>query len=86
MKDWLQGTDFLYFFCCYVAGSQKDPGILPQALDVIFRHIKGRQYENMDLKPYLGSDAQYLGPDQVQQERNTKAAIFALLKEVNTDT
>ncbi|CAB1349605.1 unnamed protein product [Coregonus sp. 'balchen'] len=64
-----------------IQGSQKDPGILPQALDVIFRRIKGRQYENMDLKPYLSSDAQYLGPDQVKQERNTKASVFALLKE-----
>ncbi|XP_020350221.1 kinesin-like protein KIF20A isoform X1 [Oncorhynchus kisutch] len=91
VHDYLEGKNALVFSYGVtnagkthtIQGSQKDPGILPQALDVIFRHIKGRQYENMDLKPYLGSDAQYLGPDQVQQERNTKAAIFALLKEEN---
>ncbi|XP_055784912.1 kinesin-like protein KIF20A isoform X2 [Salvelinus fontinalis] len=91
VHDYLEGKNALVFSYGVtnagkthtIQGSQKDPGILPQALDVIFRHIKGRQYENMDLKPYLGSAAQYLGPDQVQQERNTKAAIFALLKEEN---
>ncbi|XP_014036464.2 kinesin-like protein KIF20A [Salmo salar] len=91
VHDYLEGKNALVFSYGVtnagkthtIQGSQKDPGILPQALDVIFRHIKGRQYEKMDLKPYLGSDAQYLGPDQVQQERNTKAAIFALLKEEN---
>ncbi|KAM9417476.1 kinesin-like protein KIF20A isoform 2-T2 [Salvelinus alpinus] len=91
VHDYLEGKNALVFSYGVtnagkthtIQGSQKDPGILPQALDVIFRHIKGRQYENMDLKPYLGSAAQYLGPDQVQQERNTKEAIFALLKEEN---
>ncbi|XP_045077107.1 kinesin-like protein KIF20A isoform X2 [Coregonus clupeaformis] len=91
VNDYLEGKNALVFSYGVtnagkthtIQGSQKDPGILPQALDVIFRRIKGRQYENMDLKPYLSSDAQYLGPDQVKQERNTKAAVFALLKEEN---
>ncbi|KAJ8010116.1 hypothetical protein DPEC_G00071650 [Dallia pectoralis] len=89
--DYLEGKNALVFSYGVtnagkthtIQGSHKDPGILPRALDVIFRHINGRQYENMDLKPYLGCDAQYLGPDQVKQERCTKATVFALLKEEN---
>ncbi|XP_066575950.1 kinesin-like protein KIF20A [Amia ocellicauda] len=66
-----------------IQGSVQDPGILPRALDLIFNHIKGKQYEQMDLKPYLGSDVQYLDSEQVQMEKSTKAAVFALLKEEN---
>lgn len=51
-------------------------------LDDTFGFIGGRQYEGMDLKPYLRNDAQYLAPDQVKQERSAKAAIFASVKEV----
>lgn len=63
-------------------GTSKDPGILPRVLDATFHHIIGRQYEGMDLKPYLRNDAQCLAPDQVQQEKSAKAAIFASVKEV----
>lgn len=63
-------------------GSQKDPGILPRALDVVFKHIAGHQYEHMDLKPYLSSDVQKLDSEQVKVEKNAKAALFSLLKEV----
>nr|XP_055073052.1 kinesin-like protein KIF20A isoform X1 [Misgurnus anguillicaudatus] len=64
-----------------IQGSQKEPGILPRALEVLFKHITGRQYETMDLKPYLSSDVQKLDSEQVKAERNAKAALFALLKE-----
>lgn len=63
-------------------GTPKEPGILPRVLHATFHHIGGRQYEGMDLKPYLRNDAQYLDPDQVKQERSAKAAIFASVKEV----
>uniref|UniRef100_A0A3B4CSE5 Kinesin-like protein n=1 Tax=Pygocentrus nattereri TaxID=42514 RepID=A0A3B4CSE5_PYGNA len=65
-----------------IQGSQKDPGILPRALDAVFRHISGRMYEHMDLRPYLSSDVQKLDPDQLRAERCAKAALFSLLKEV----
>lgn len=65
-----------------ILGSSKEPGILPQVLDATFRHIGGRRYEAMDLKPYLRNDTQLLAPDQVKQERSAKAAIFASIKEV----
>lgn len=51
-------------------------------LDATFHYIGSQLYEEMDMKPYLRNDAQYLDPDQVRQERNIKAAIFASVKEV----
>lgn len=69
-----------------VPGTQKEPGILPRVLDATFHRIGGRQYEEMDLKPYLRNDAQYLDPDRVKQERSAKAAIFASVKEVRALT
>ncbi|MGH0149666.1 UNVERIFIED_CONTAM: hypothetical protein FKN15_015785 [Acipenser sinensis] len=63
-------------------GSENDGGILPRSLDVIFDHVKGRQYQHMDFKPHLSSDVQYLDSNQVKQEKSAKAAVFAMLKEV----
>ncbi|XP_067304115.1 kinesin-like protein KIF20A [Pseudorasbora parva] len=64
-----------------IQGSPRDPGILPRALDSVFKHISGRQYEHMDLKPYLSSDVQKLDSELVKLEKNAKAALFSLLKE-----
>ncbi|XP_056318932.1 kinesin-like protein KIF20A [Danio aesculapii] len=64
-----------------IQGSPKDPGILPRALEVLFKHIGGHQYEHLDLKPYLSSDVQKLDSELVKVERNAKAALFSLLKE-----
>lgn len=64
-------------------GTPKEPGLLPRVLDATFQYIAGRQYEAMDLKPYRRNDAQYLGPDQIKQERSAKTAIFASFKEVS---
>ncbi|XP_058639452.1 kinesin-like protein KIF20A isoform X2 [Onychostoma macrolepis] len=64
-----------------IQGSQKEPGILPRALEVVFKHIAGSQYEHMDLKPYLSSDVQKLDSEQLKVEKNAKAALFSLLKE-----
>lgn len=65
-------------------GSLKDPGILPRALDTVFKHISGRLYEQMDLRPYLNSDVQKLDLDQVRMEKSAKTALFSMLKEVST--
>uniref|UniRef100_A0A8C1LHH2 Zgc:56231 n=1 Tax=Cyprinus carpio TaxID=7962 RepID=A0A8C1LHH2_CYPCA len=64
-----------------IQGSPKEPGILPRALEVVFKHIAGRQYEHMDLKPYLSSDVQKLDSEQLKVEKNAKTALFSLLKE-----
>lgn len=65
-----------------VAGSPADPGVLPRALELVFRHVAGRQYEHADLKPFLSSDVQKLDSEQVKVEMNGKAALFSLLREV----
>ncbi|XP_062849606.1 kinesin-like protein KIF20A [Trichomycterus rosablanca] len=89
VQDFLQGRNALVFSYGVtnagkthtIQGSPKDPGILPRALDTVFRHISGKLYEHMDLKPYLGSDVQKLDSDQVKAERSAKAALFSQLKE-----
>ncbi|XP_036453577.1 kinesin-like protein KIF20A [Colossoma macropomum] len=89
VQDFLQGRNALVFSYGVtnagkthtIQGSQKDPGILPRALDAVFRHISGRMYEHMDLRPYLSSDVQKLDPDLLRAERCAKAALFSLLKE-----
>ncbi|XP_022533359.2 kinesin-like protein KIF20A [Astyanax mexicanus] len=89
VQDFLQGRNALVFSYGVtnagkthtIQGSPKDPGILPRALEVVFRHINGRMYEHMDLRPYLSSDVQQLDPDQIRAERCAKAALFSLLKE-----
>ncbi|AWP20905.1 putative kinesin-like protein KIF20A isoform 5 [Scophthalmus maximus] len=89
MSDFLDGKNALIFSygvtnagkTFTIQGTPKDPGILPRVLDATFHHIGSDQYEGMDVKPYLRNEAQYLGPDQVKQERGAKAAIFATVKE-----
>ncbi|XP_068160693.1 kinesin-like protein KIF20A [Antennarius striatus] len=89
MLDFLNGKNALIFSygvtnagkTYTIQGTSKDPGILPRVLDATFVFMRGRQYEGMDLKPYLRNDAQHLDPDQVKQERSAKAAIFASAKE-----
>ncbi|XP_037311862.2 kinesin-like protein KIF20A [Pungitius pungitius] len=89
MFDFLDGKNALIFSygvtnagkTYTIQGTPKEPGILPRVLDATFHYIGGRLYEGMDLKPYLRNDAQYLDPDQVQQERSAQAAIFASVKD-----
>ncbi|TSL34545.1 Kinesin-like protein KIF20A [Bagarius yarrelli] len=69
-----------------ITGSSKDPGILPRAFDTVFRHINGRLYDQMDLKPYLNSDVQKLDTDQLRMERSAKTALFSMLKEDSEST
>ncbi|NXX20369.1 KI20A protein, partial [Podargus strigoides] len=66
-----------------VQGTSKDFGILPRSLDVIFNHIRGRQYLKMDFKPYLSNDVKKLEEAQVKQEEAIKTAILSSLKEVS---
>ncbi|XP_065255706.1 kinesin-like protein KIF20A [Emys orbicularis] len=69
-----------------IQGSPKDGGILPRSLDMIFHHIRGRQYLKMNLKPYLSNDVKKLDVTQVKQEEIIKAAALASLKEDMEDT
>ncbi|NXY01788.1 KI20A protein, partial [Pteruthius melanotis] len=66
-----------------IQGTSKDLGILPRSLDVIFNHIRGRNYLKMNFKPYLSNDVKKLEDEQVKQEEALKTAILASLKEVS---
>ncbi|XP_026561670.1 kinesin-like protein KIF20A [Pseudonaja textilis] len=64
-----------------VQGCPKDGGILPRSLDMIFNHIKGRQYSKMNLKPCFSNFTKRLNDMQVKQEKSMKAALLFSLKE-----
>ncbi|XP_062986824.1 kinesin-like protein KIF20A [Elgaria multicarinata webbii] len=64
-----------------VQGCPKDGGILPRCLDMIFNHIKGRQYTKMNLKPCFSNLIKRLNDVQVKQEESIKVALLASLKE-----
>ncbi|XP_030612665.1 kinesin-like protein KIF20A isoform X2 [Archocentrus centrarchus] len=89
MSDFLDGKNALIFSygvtnagkTFTIQGTPKEPGILPRVLEITFQYTEGRQYQGMDLKPYLRNDVQSLDFDQVKQERSNKAAIFASVKE-----
>ncbi|XP_039473128.1 kinesin-like protein KIF20A isoform X1 [Oreochromis aureus] len=92
MSDFLDGKNALIFSygvtnagkTFTIQGTPKEPGILPRVLESTFQYIGEHQYQGMDLKPYLRNGVQSLDFDQVKQERSTKAAIFASIKEVRT--
>ncbi|KAK0144653.1 Kinesin-like protein KIF20A [Merluccius polli] len=89
VSDYLDGKNALIFSygvtnagkTYTIQGTAKEPGILPRVLDTTFQYIGQHQYGGMDLKPYLGNDAQCLGPEQVKQEKNARASIFASFRE-----
>ncbi|XP_042318660.1 kinesin-like protein KIF20A [Sceloporus undulatus] len=64
-----------------IQGGPKDGGILPRSLDMIFNHVRGRQYTKMNLKPCFSNLIKQLNDMQVKQEESLKAALFASLKE-----
>ncbi|XP_075682342.1 kinesin-like protein KIF20A isoform X2 [Rhinoderma darwinii] len=64
-----------------IQGTPKDGGVLPRSLDVVFDHIRGRQYIKMNLKPYLGNDVMKLDPAQVKQEEAMKVSLLSSIKE-----
>ncbi|XP_060779344.1 kinesin-like protein KIF20A [Neoarius graeffei] len=94
VQDFLHGKNALVFSygvtnagkTYTMQGSSKDPGILPRALDMVFRCLNGRLYEQMDLKPYLNLDVQKLDSDQVRMEKSAKTALFNMLKEDSEST
>ncbi|KAJ6650315.1 hypothetical protein lerEdw1_013401, partial [Lerista edwardsae] len=69
-----------------VQGCPKDGGILPRSLDMIFNHIRGRQYPKMNIKPCFGKLTKRLNEMQVKQEEYVKAALLASLKEETENT
>ncbi|KAM6453773.1 kinesin-like protein KIF20A isoform 7-T8 [Liasis olivaceus] len=85
VKAYLNGRNGLVFtYGVTNAGKSftvQDGGILPRSLDMIFNHIKGRQYSKMNLKPCFSNFTKRLNDMQVKQEESMKAALLVSLKE-----
>ncbi|NWU90876.1 KI20A protein, partial [Upupa epops] len=59
-----------------IQGSNKDGGILPRSLAVIFNSIGKQLYQSMDLKPCLSSEVIWLDSRQVRQEETKKQTLL----------
>ncbi|NXQ91705.1 KI20A protein, partial [Nyctibius grandis] len=59
-----------------IQGSNKDGGILPRSLAVIFNSVGDRLYQAMDLKPSLSNELIWLDSRQVRQEETKKQAML----------
>ncbi|NXI51631.1 KI20A protein, partial [Chloroceryle aenea] len=66
-----------------IQGTSKDFGVLPRSLDMIFKHIRGRQYLKMNFKPCLSNEVKKLEDAQVKHEEAIKTVILTSLKEVS---
>ncbi|KFV70512.1 Kinesin-like KIF20A [Dryobates pubescens] len=80
VKDVLNGQNWLVYTYGItnsgkthtIQGSNKDGGILPRSLAVIFNSVGDRLYQAMDLKPSLSSEVVWLDSRQVRQEETKK--------------
>ena len=59
-----------------IQGNPKNGGILPRALDVLFNSIKGKQYDNMNIKPTMYQDVSSLTQEQQHYEEVLKKAVL----------
>ncbi|KFQ25999.1 Kinesin-like KIF20A [Mesitornis unicolor] len=84
VKDVLNGQNWLVYTYGItnsgkthtIHGSNKDRGILPRSLAVIFNSIGDRLYQAMDLKPYLSNEVIWLEGRQVRQEEIKKQTML----------
>ncbi|MGH0141910.1 UNVERIFIED_CONTAM: hypothetical protein FKN15_019953 [Acipenser sinensis] len=66
-----------------IQGTNRDGGILPRSLSVVFNSIQGKLYTGLDLKPSLCNEVIWLESKQVMQEEMKKSA-FLREEEVQT--
>ncbi|XP_027736307.1 kinesin-like protein KIF20B [Empidonax traillii] len=64
-------------------GTEDDVGILPRALDLLFKSIQGKLYTAMDLKPHRCRDYIKLTENEVREETAIKNSLLRLIKEVD---
>lgn len=69
-------------FCVLLSGTEVDGGILPRAMDLLFKSIEGKLYTAMDLKPHRCRDYIKLNKEQVREESAIKNSMLRLMKEV----
>ncbi|XP_048362553.1 kinesin-like protein KIF20B isoform X2 [Sphaerodactylus townsendi] len=63
-------------------GTEDSIGILPRALDMLFRNIQGKLYPKMDFKPHRCRDHRKLSEEEVREEILLKSSLLRLVKEV----
>ncbi|NXL52232.1 KI20A protein, partial [Podilymbus podiceps] len=84
VKDVLNGQNWLVYTYGItnsgkthtIQGSNKDGGILPRSLAVIFNSVGDRLYQAMDLKPSLSNEMIWLDSRQVRQEETKKQTML----------
>ncbi|NXN67004.1 KI20A protein, partial [Himantopus himantopus] len=84
VKDVLNGQNWLVYTYGItnsgkthtIQGSNKDGGILPRSLAVIFNSVGDRLYQAMDLKPSLSNEVVWLDSRQVRQEEAKKQTML----------
>ncbi|XP_039191907.1 kinesin-like protein KIF20B isoform X2 [Crotalus tigris] len=64
-------------------GTDEDKGILPRALDMLFKSIQNKLYPDMNLKPHRCKDHRNLSKEEVREEISLKNSLLHLLKEVD---
>ncbi|NWR65531.1 KI20A protein, partial [Bucorvus abyssinicus] len=84
VKDVLNGQNWLVYTYGItnsgkthtIQGSNKDGGILPRSLAVIFNSVGDRLYQAIDLKPCLCNEVIWLDSRQVRQEETRKQTML----------
>ncbi|NXJ66509.1 KI20A protein, partial [Rostratula benghalensis] len=84
VKDVLNGQNWLVYTYGItnsgkthtIQGSNKDGGILPRSLAVIFNSVGDRLYQAMDLKPSFSNEVTWLDSRQVRQEEAKKQSML----------
>ncbi|KFZ61903.1 Kinesin-like KIF20A [Podiceps cristatus] len=84
VKDVLNGQNWLVYTYGItnsgkthtIQGSNKDGGILPRSLAIIFNSVGDRLYQAMDLKPSLSNEMIWLDSRQVRQEETKKQTML----------
>ncbi|KAM9373207.1 kinesin-like protein KIF20A [Phaethornis superciliosus] len=84
VKDVLNGQNWLVYTYGItnsgkthtIQGSNKDQGILPRSLAVIFNSVGDQLYQAMDLKPSLSSEVIWLDSRQVRHEETKKQTML----------
>ncbi|XP_053244653.1 kinesin-like protein KIF20B isoform X2 [Podarcis raffonei] len=64
-------------------GTNEDGGILPRALEMLFKRIQGKLYSEMDLKPHRCREHRRLTKEEIREEMSVKCSLLRLIKEVD---
>ncbi|XP_073413018.1 kinesin-like protein KIF20A isoform X2 [Dendrobates tinctorius] len=88
VKDALNGQNWLVYTygvtnsgkTYTIQGTNKDGGILPRSIALIFNSVQDRLYKSSDLKP-LSNEVIWLDSKQVRQEEMKKVSVLSNLRE-----